>query len=151
MRLSTAIALGRTVIEQTDPHSFCGCALAMGLLGVGKEPCVADLKQPFSIKAAQASLVWRQTQCIVWPWLNENRPFPEGLLSTNGVAASCELPALNLVSDLFFAVERKKITLDQLIDWVRSVEPPELEEAANGDSAQTIAATNPVCPQKIFR
>jgi hypothetical protein len=123
MRLSDAIALGRTLIGKTDPSSYCGCALAMALMAIGKEPMVAAIGDDSFAEMAHDN--WFEAAMTEWPWL-----------VTEGLEVPKYLPAYAyehynaeyIISDLFWKVDEGEISLDQLIDWVRSVEPQEETE-----------------------
>lgn len=109
MRLSDAIALGRTLVNPKEcgrgapgnkPED--GCALDMAVLAVGGNN-------------------WHQATKY-WPWLHNIDPEERGL---------------PLSGNFYFSIIRqfdrdvmllKRMTLDQLIDWVRSIEPPEQEQ-----------------------
>lgn len=107
MKLSDAIALGRTL---KSPRAYTlgigedgGCAIGMGLAAVdehGSWPAVMTR----------------------WPWLTNQRELPCGCNEGVGCSAS----AIVHVFD-FHVYEKCDWTLDQLIDWVRSVEPAEAE------------------------
>jgi hypothetical protein len=123
MRLSEAIGLGSMILKPYQNmryHDDKGCALDMAMAASG------DNKRRFWGRWVDAH--------EVWPWLNE-KP----------VRGFFRYSYAGLIVEMFGEVMYGKKSLDQLIDYVRSVEPPELEEVANGDSAQTSAATKPVC------
>jgi len=114
MRLSEAIALGRVLITKPDPGNYCGCAIAMALAAKG-------MQFEFSHDAYDAAT--RE-----WPWITEKLKHNYPLNFTY-----IQLPALQtyeaVISRAFSQVIFKNATMEQLIDWVRSVEPAE-EEAA---------------------
>lgn len=123
MRLSTAIAMGRVLPEDWHGRSFNACALGMAQAAIG-------------IPRESFQRLYANGATEVWPWIIEERfSHPH----------SHHHDAKMIISDLYYRVLRSAMTLDQLIDWVRSVEPPELEEVADGGRAETISATNPVC------
>jgi hypothetical protein len=120
MRLSDAIALGSCLIKprpggRTSNKQKSGCALDMGM-------------------TAMYGGIWKEAW-RVWPWLNN---------SAGGIHAQTWLNRIATKFD-FEVMGRKTLTLEAFIDYVRSVEPPELEETANGDRAETSVATSPVC------
>lgn len=118
IRLSDAIALGRKVVEpakglilSTDGKR--GCALGMGFVGAGlsysgsQVNCYLDIKEK-------------------WDWL---------CLHTNKWPCFCNRGLtvyMDLIAHIFdnHVRSRQDWTLDQLIDYVRSIEPPESESAA---------------------
>ena len=106
MRLSTAIATGRVTIDKLTAMDLEGCVLGM---------------------AANAAGIPREYGCIrrEWPWLREPA----------GVCPKCQLKTfagdlLSIVYHLFDAhvIRRKDLSLDELIDIVRSIEPAEPEQ-----------------------
>jgi hypothetical protein len=106
MRLSDAIALGRTLGldlcrygKRAGEHSNRGCALDMAVLAVdgGKD--------------------WHDASYI-WPWLN-NKVLEKDKTSI------ADLYLFEIASRFDCDVMTGTITLDRLIDWVRSVEPAE--------------------------
>ena len=114
MRLSDAIALGRTLIT-FDPSVWanteknCGCAVGMGAAAIGK----------LSLLENDAHALWKY-----FPILAVNHPMPE-------IAVRKEIPAVRIgelmrtdfiVSVIARNVKDGSVTLDQLIDWVRGVE-----------------------------
>lgn len=103
MRLSDAIATGRVMGVHLDPNNFCGCAIALGLEAVGK-------------RDRHSSSANFSTAKLEWPWLDACFDHPLIHIQDTGVG---------IVSDLFWEVYNGDRTLDELIDWVRSVEPPE--------------------------
>lgn len=118
MRLSEAIALGRVLLTPIPGNYFSGdnsgCALGMGLAGVG-------------CKSRDTAVIEKDLDKH-WSWMNNRIPsLPCGCVSTNFDIAT------NIVH-LFdeHVCGNKDWTLDQLIDWVRSVEPaePEIESDA---------------------
>jgi len=139
MRLSEAINLGSSVLKPIGAH-IEGCAMGMALMAVDGK-----------IVAKESAEAIRKH----WEWATEMfLPSPCECPSERTVR-----PVSSVVMHLFDAhvmqgsgyeacIRREpwsKWTLEQLVDWVRSVEPPELEEVADGGRAETISATNPVC------
>lgn len=109
MRLSDAIGLGRTLVRVHRAGDIRGCALGMSFLAIGGNP--ADVGPNFeSIKAE-------------WPWLKERRFDP--LYSPNNSSANFIAYCKSVWLRFDDLVMGGGMTLDQLIDWVRSVEPPE--------------------------
>lgn len=112
MRLSDAIALGRVVIKPFRGRIFNspteGCALGMGLAGIGRH---GNGHSP----------------AIDWPWLHKDAPLPCGCYCD-------DIDSFRVITHIFddhiMGICSNRWTLDQLIDWVRSVEPNEPEECA---------------------
>jgi hypothetical protein len=107
MRLSEAIALGRTMLIpglNVFKNRTKGCALEMAMAAIG------------------SSRSWNSAE-KTWPWLNKERISP----------LPCACPERwyrvkqfkRCVIHIFNHVICGEITFDQLIDWVRSVEPAE--------------------------
>jgi hypothetical protein len=105
MRLSDAIATGRHLIEHPSAATFCRCAIGMGLAAIG-----CDYQNS---SFGSLALVTAEAK---WPWLKQ----------------MCDNPKqswTNKISLWFWDVEWGTMTLDELIDRVRAVEPPEPESA----------------------
>jgi len=99
MLLSTAIDLGTTIPGARCVISYCHCALGYAIRAVGKEP------------EAESAL---QTIIAEWPWLSRQFYF----------CGEVEYSAEQVISILFSEVEHGERTMQSLVDWVRSVEPP---------------------------
>jgi hypothetical protein len=112
MRLSDAIAVGRVLIQHPSADNYCNCALGMGLAAVGK--C-----KPHPRLAYDA--IMRE-----WPWLGEGVKSPDWMKRYGYETMQAEFT----ISHAYDMVQFGVLTLDQLIDWVRSVEPAEPEEVA---------------------
>jgi hypothetical protein len=111
MRLSDAIALGRTLKKPVRGMMGIGtnhgCALGMADAGVGG----AKFGNEFA------------TELCTWPWLSGNTRLPCGCRSRRGFSSNHAGIIAHLFDEHVF--EKEDWTLDQLIDWVRSVEPAE--------------------------
>jgi len=136
MRLSDAIALGRTLClpwekgnRGTGFDRRCALQLASLAANGGKDWLE-------NLPAMQASFGYKLTVAVPCGCRDEGEWPHDGNASLHRAVMHMFNHHVCTLGDW---------TLDQLVDWVRSVEPPELEETANGDSAQTSAATNPVC------
>lgn len=110
MRLSEAILLGRHLVTPTA-GSFCetanngGCALTMGVKAVNGKGIPNHL--------------WGSADSI-WPWLN-------GACG----CGRCSGTYMFHIALLFDCdVMTGKMTLEQLVDYVRSIEPAEPEQSA---------------------
>ena len=118
MRLSDAIAIGRTLCiakeggyNSREPEAGVGCALDMAVLAVdGKNWCAADR---------------------YWPWLLGNGSDDDRFLYVRSYRAQ--------IIDMFDkdVMVLKTKTLDQLIDWIRSVEPQEPEDEPCAATVET--------------
>jgi hypothetical protein len=115
MRLSDAIALGRTVMtpkQGSFGDSESGCALGMA----GKAAGLRIYDSSFPIEPLRRE----------WPWLYATvQPYP------CRCARTVQYHTDSLIIHLFdlHVMHIKDWTLDQLIDWVRSVEPAEPTES----------------------
>jgi hypothetical protein len=111
MRLSDAIALGRTMLSPCSGGSRHkvgadrnqGCALEMALVAAGHD-----------------GIPWFDAQ-QVWPWLTAS--------ISAGITGRFDVNVMASASFLEWKKE-ERLTLDQLIDYVRSIEPPEPEFVA---------------------
>jgi hypothetical protein len=112
MRLSDAIAMGRVLIKLNpglflDPFCNQGCALGMGLAAVDGR----------KVKDNQERIA------ELWPWTSDI--CPRG--SRNENTRFCERWSYaHEIGAMAYRVYEKLMSLDQLIDWVRSVEPEEI-------------------------
>jgi hypothetical protein len=112
MLLSNAIMMGSVAIDEVNPYSYCGCALAMGLLAAGKAPY--ELRRDVAERT--------------WPWLINYFDIPEFSRSLVIPPLLTRASGTEIVSAMFFSVCEKRITLEHLVDWVKSVEPEEAEQ-----------------------
>lgn len=119
MQFSDAIATGRVLMDVWDSDTYCGCAIAAGIKGAGVEPCRID--------ADFASSQWLNSALKVWPWLRNMVDVPDWVVRRYSTYLSRpkQIAAYNVVSDMFGMFVHKEMTLESLIDWVRSVEPEE--------------------------
>lgn len=108
MRLSEAIALGRTTIPRLISANLEGCAMGMAANAVSCGLSYLALSK-------------------VWPWLY-GKSFRCPQCDERG-----EDNAMNIIVHLFdhHIMWNPDLTLDQLIDWVRSVEPQETTESVS--------------------
>jgi hypothetical protein len=111
MRLSTAILLGAISMDKLLPGSGGHCALNAGLKAVGS-----------------TNTHWSDA-AEIWPWLVDRKGYPLPCRHT-------EATGLWAVAHLFDRHVMGRchaehgMTLEQLCDWVRSVEPEEAPEQA---------------------
>jgi hypothetical protein len=99
MLLSTAIDLGTAIPGIRCTVSYDHCSLGYAMRAIGKQP------EPGS---ALQSII------AEWPWLSRQSHFyGEGKYSAEQV-----------ISIMFSEVQRGGRTMQSLVDWVRSVEPP---------------------------
>lgn len=118
MRLSDAIAMGRVLVSELKAGSMDGCVLGMAAKAIGT-PTSGNMGDCFSKLERQ------------WPWLRNE--VPEGVVSTAGNWTG----AIWYRFDIEVMIERT-LTLDQLIDWVRTIEPPETVGAAPTNPDQPV-------------
>lgn len=108
MRLSDAIALGRVLMPKMKRGTLEGCALGMGLLAVGRSTfseCAYDGENYVGLLQE-------------WPWLSAE-------LSSMDDRYKTTMPFF--LGGMFDedVMNNKSMTLDQFIDYVRSIEPNE--------------------------
>lgn len=127
MRLSDAIALGRTLANGITAdifiHSQSGCACAIGMAQL------ASGRDSHSEKWVFAS----------WAWLNERKVwgcpscdcqyYCDGIDAISHVMGHVKGTTEILTLVPAFGHCEENLSLDQLIDWVRSIEPPEIEQS----------------------
>jgi hypothetical protein len=125
MRLSDAIALGRTMIKATPGRVWhsddTGCAWGMALKAAGLLEKYYDHPPVIGTLSVDIPLPWQ--------WVKKSLCAPCPCKYASSVAG--------VIVHLFdwHVFEKKDWTLDQLIDWVRSVEPA--EEQPQENSGQT--------------
>lgn len=109
MRLSDAVAMGRTLRKPAPGdlgNSEEGCAMGMALAACGKRPMYGYIE-------------------ILWPWATDQNDFRKCPVCNERYRN-----VSHMVQHCFDShVWTREMTLDQLIDWVRSVEPAESEAA----------------------
>ncbi len=108
MKLSEAMALGRVLLKPKAMFLTDGCALGMALTAIGvkiEKPCF--IEEP----------------TIQWPWLKKfcNRPCSCGGLYFSYTQAIAHVFDCHVMSKMW----NQQWTMDQLIDWIKSVEPAE--------------------------
>jgi len=113
MRLSDAIAMGRVFIEKPEAMDYCRCAIGMAMASLEGSQLPSHrqaLKEAFE----------------AWPFMVKFVPVPEKLVRVSGGWRNRKPQAIEYwISTLFFRVQEGKLTLEELCDWVRSVEPSE--------------------------
>ena len=131
MRLSDAIALGRTCVRPIPNEIFDGdgggCAIGMALAANGvTERGLDDLR-------------------ILWPWTAEYERIPRFTCGCANTAPtwcnSVGTAIAHIFDDHIFG--HRDWTLDQLIDWVRSVEPAEEIEITDQAAEQQAVTVQP--------
>lgn len=117
MQVSEAMAMGRTLLEPMRGFVLAaggrGCALGMAGLAEG-----LPLK---TYTARYGDVANYGTIEKHWPWLITETPACP--VCTH--VSDCYLDAIAHIFDMHVANCKPQWTLDQLIDWVRSVEPAE--------------------------
>lgn len=113
MRLSDAIGMGRTIQDGGDGWHFCDCGLGMGMAAMG-------------VVAQERT---HRKAIDLWPWI---WPKEMDIMDDN-------LP-IHKISSMYFSVARGERTLDELIDWVRSVEPAEEQIPIAQESHEAVTA-----------
>jgi hypothetical protein len=116
MQLSEAIALGLT-LTNFNPDSWCQCAVGLAAHAIGRTvnygwtDVVGDfpiLKEEFAFPAIG---------------LNKSRRYHESEGPFRAPIVGERRPMWFVLSHLAWAVQEGRITIEQLVDWVRSVEP----------------------------
>lgn len=139
MKLSEAIRLGVLMTTMRDAGTYCGCALALGLRAVLREEELPE----------QVSISWYNAEVQQWPWLKEYFSIPQKLAPTlYAVREFHRVDGEEIISTIFYRVERGELTLEELVQWVESVEPVDVPAAAEAAStnesaepAELLAAT----------
>jgi hypothetical protein len=112
MKLSDAVMLGFGMIK-FNPRVYlqdgCGCFLGSGYFAVTG----AKKTNP----ANPVGDILRE-----WPWLEEIREMPDWFLPH----FKCrQIEAHRVISMMAFNMRDSQVTLEQAVDWIRSVEPAE--------------------------
>lgn len=99
MRLSMAMMLGSTTCKM-EAGNINTCAMGAALNAMGVRPC------------ARHGCDWHRVEmmCELWPWLAGNR----GWIAPQ---------ATNIIQRFDYQVCEGLMTLEQLVDYVRSIEP----------------------------
>ena len=130
MRLSDSIALGRTLLPRDKWYSgsFCSCALGMSLLA-------ATAWEFPTVRNSDAGADALKLQKKTWPWIMQEFETPE-IAKDKFFPLRDRLSAQDIISSAFSNVTNNigGVTLDQLINWVRSVEPK--EDAADSEEGR---------------
>lgn len=111
MKLSDAMVLGDSLRDRQwsiwlSANKSCGCAIGGAILAIGKGD---------EFLASYLSLILSNEPIFrYWPWL--------------------EYEGLNQISARFRKVCRGEMTFEQLVDYVRSIEPDETEETVAVES-----------------
>lgn len=121
MRLSDAIALGRTLIgsvkgclfEKHGDGNLFGCALGMGVAAVGRQEQAMERGQDCS----------HEEPLSIWPWLEISDLVPKCGCSKKML--SYRVNGFASIVHMFDHHVGVDMTMEQLIDYVRSVEPNE--------------------------
>jgi hypothetical protein len=108
MRLSDAMATGRVTIDKLEAAKLSGCILGMACNAVGIKTNLQRYPYPQIMKK--------------WPWLKGQT---ECRACGHGHGTTDFMHAIWHQFDSLVMYERPSMTVDELIDWVRSVEPAE--------------------------
>jgi hypothetical protein len=109
MLLSTAIDLGTAIPGIRCTVSYYHCSLGYAMRAIGKEP---EAGSPLQSILAE------------WPWLSRQSHFYDEV----------EYSAEQVISIMFSEVQRGGRTMQSLVDWVRSVEPPDPAPVTKNDT-----------------
>jgi hypothetical protein len=124
MKLSDAIMLGRILIEYPDTGSYCGCAIGMGLAALGYKYDTKTLLSRGANLNEVRSIIALQDAVHEWPWLNRLCRGEEPSWYTGHYGRHI----YDVISEGFLRLKtRQLISLETLVDWIRSVEPEESE------------------------
>lgn len=134
MRLSEAIALGRVLLAPYRGYLLIpgarGCALGMACLGAG-------VHIEAKIDTDQENVDALVTE---WPWLINDCPHICPSCGQGGNVGDSYFYAISHIFDNHVANLNPDLSLDQLIDWVRSVEPDETPSLPDAVAADVIGA-----------
>jgi len=122
MRLSEAIMLGRHLVEKQMCGLLPNCAMGMALRASGWTDLTFDSMYGYELVK-------------LWPWLNN--PMPQ-ILPCDHLIAGIKNQMTYAIMHLFdgHVCVREDWTLEQLVDWVRSVEPAEQDSALRSETPE---------------
>jgi hypothetical protein len=142
VKLSEAIQLGRTVIRPVsgiqDDGRGGGCAIGMGLKANGVQPSRrpvvdGDFTSPEEKETFEAAIG-------AWPWLGATISIP---CSYPCILSGHPASYANAIAHIFgsHVFGKADWTLNQLVEWIQSVEPAEREslDIANLDIVALLA------------
>lgn len=141
MKLSNAIMVGRTVIEYIDAHTFCGCAIGMGLAALGYK--YTNIARGYGYERARESKKAFDDAIREWPWLQRTTIDQPSWWH-------CRYGHLiyDVISEGFNYVSDGIITLESLVAWIQTVEPEEDDNPTDRreqpvvEECQEVAAVN---------
>ena len=110
MRLSEAILLGSTTAPPLNNTSWKTCLIGIGMHALGKDN------------------IGNHEAMLRYPWLREDYEMPAHLFAGSGRGR--KLTARQIITGLATQIECGSISLEQAVDWIRSVEPEEPANAA---------------------
>lgn len=135
MRLSEAIATGRVLVLPSSGSEWfqdgSGCARGMALEAVGKR-----------LEVTRGQENWKRF-LAEWPWTAElHTKKPCDCIFPFSFGSASEATVCGWIVHLFdlHVANTEDWTLDQLIDWVRSVEPAEPAPAESEAKAEVVHA-----------
>jgi len=106
VRLSEAIMLGSTMGLKVQNTSWRSCLIGIGISAIGKD----------NIGNVEA--------LARYPWLNQSYEVPS-IAASGWFAAGKPYQARSIITEMATKVELGEITIEQAVDWIRSVEPRE--------------------------
>lgn len=129
MRLSEAIMLGRFTIDSPVQGDVSACAIAMALNAVGRyrDDSIVDWVSPRY-----------QAMGELWPWLDDMKGKPCPFNTKHGLLGTSEMCS-GLVPHLFdYHVSLGTMTLEEMCDYIRSIEPAEAEAPPAEQPRETV-------------
>jgi hypothetical protein len=132
MRFSEALLLPSNL--RLDPGTWfdeennCGCLIGRAIDNLGKRSLLQD----------NCVLFLRPIILAEYPWMAKVVEVPNIL--SNGFIYGSER-VVDIISHLAYSVHRGEVTLEQVADWVRTVEPsePELKAEVVGELVESVA------------
>lgn len=128
MRLSTAILLGRHTIEKCVAGEIGACAIPMALNSVGRKPFGAPHGDPLEKTTLQQleRLPNNDYHQLIeeWQWLMFSHPdCPVCNVPLNGTQIVFHVFDYHVMAGF-----NGTITIEQMCDWLRTIEPAEADE-----------------------
>jgi hypothetical protein len=104
LKLSEAIELGAFLERPGNPMSFKGCAIGLGMAAMG-----VPRKERTASRAKE-----------LWPWLSQ--------VSRKSFLGLTEITYMREIGDWYFNVRLGRMTMSELVNQVRRIEPAERRE-----------------------
>ena len=138
--LSVAILLGRHTIEHPNACDIEACAIPMALNAVGISSAGEDVFDRL--------ITPYHTLTDYWPWLCGKQI--ECPWCHTDIGGGAIMGAAVVFHPFDHHVSNGEITLEQMCDWIRSIEPAEEPGAYQGDAGDETEPKCQVCSEPLY-